>query len=431
MKCVLDTTVNLKQLVSSEGDKLMLPVNGEPLLRHHFRSMSEAGITSLFILIEANSSSRSSIASEAMKFGFSPTFLEIESEVISNRRGLMACEPYMKEAFVYWPVNRILSQEMAKLLVKHPTNSHQVTSILYTGKSHPQLNKNSVFKVEFNSESATRQTGKQTAQGYDIGVYKCGAIIFKLIDKVAKDRPLSWNRIQTALSRAGRSTVIPTVNDHWSVIEANQDIDTLERLQAGETVGKIELNDIDKSVLSKLFESMLPTFRKIPFIQQQGAMLWVLIMILAASTLLFGHWMFTVFAGIVSASVVMTYPLIEYISDEQPLTQRLRAVTLPILRIAILGIFSMAIIQDYGLNLWLLLSVLLITAEVFFILKPVTLYDHKVEQIITSYTIHGAWLLVSCIFAVPTLMLMIFGLLSLSISVTKGQAFYRELKQED
>ncbi|WP_144393506.1 hypothetical protein [Pleionea sediminis] len=431
MKCVLDTTVNLKQLVTPGSEKLMLPVNGEPLVRHHFRAMSEAGVTSVFILIEIESPARSAIASEAMKFGFSPTFLEIESDVIANRKGIMAAEPYMKDPFIYWPVNRIISDSLARDIVKHPVNSHQIAALLYTGKSHPQISKNSIFKVEFKADEKTaKRTGKETTQGHDIGVYKCGAIIFKLIEKVSKDRPLSWNRIHAALSRAGRSLVMTTTSDHWSLIESKHDVDTMERLQAGQTVGRIEINEIDKKLLGGLYKALLPPMLKLNILHKQGAALWVLIMILAASTLLLGKWLFAVMAGIISASVVITYPLIEYMSDEEPVTQKLREVTLPILRIAIIVILSLSCFQTYGLDLWALMSILLIGAEIFFIIKPIEIPDEKVQLMVSSYAIHGIWLFVSTLFVYPTLMLMTFGLLSISISITKGQIFYREMERE-
>lgn len=430
MRCLLDTTINLKQLVSQAGEKLELKVNGEPLLSQQFQSMSEAGVTSVFILIEKESSARSAISREAFKYGYSPTFLEVEPELIAAKKSLLAAEKYMKDEFIYLPVNRLVPSAMLRALIKHPVNSHQVLSVLYTGNQHPQINKPSVFRIEFNRESNARAKGENSASGYDIGVYKCGTIVFKLIEKVAQNRTFSWNRLQTALSRAGRSLVIPTKNTYWAVIETQDDIPVLEKLRATETVAAIPINDIDKNVLGNLYTLFYPSLASNRSLREQGSVLWILFMVVGCGLLISTNWLINIVGGLVACVAIITYPLIEYVSASTKLTEKLKPVALSSLRILVITLVSLAAANSFGVGVWVLISVLLLTIEVGLLFHPITLEDPKLERIFQSYLIHGGLLLLASGFMIPILMLVVFGSLTALMGILKGQQFYREIQRE-
>lgn len=442
MKCILDTTVNLKQLITPGSEKLLISVNGRPLLEQHFEAMSQAGVTSVFVLLEVESSARAGIARTAMKYGYNPTFLEVDAERIGNRKSIMVAEPYMKEAFIYWPVNRIMSASMIKSMVKHPVTSHQVLSFVYTGKEHPQIDKNSIFKIDYSlvgnngksssesAQTAVRSQESRASTGYDVGVYKCGAIIFKLIEKVSQNRPLSWNRIQAALTRAGRGLVIASKNESWVVIENNRDLETLEQLQALQTVNEIDLNTLDKPVLCKTYSRLLPKLENLNFLKSQGALLCLLGIFISSLAMAAGYWLLSLLGGALTAGFILLYPLMAFISKDSALTTKLDPIVLSIIRILAILMLSIASFNAFGFGIWMVGSLLLLGAEGFFVWQPVIISEPKVEQIVGSYLIHAGWLLLAACFILPTLSLIIFGLLSLGILLTKGQQYLLEKKIE-
>jgi NDP-sugar pyrophosphorylase family protein len=430
MRCLLDTTINLKQLVSQSGEKLMLLVNGEPMLRQQFQSMSEAGVTSVFVLIEKEATSRGVISREALRFGYTPTFLEVEPELIRAKKSLMAAEKYMKDEFIYLPANRLVPASVLRSLIKCPVNSHQVASLLFTGKQHPQLNKPSVYRVEYNRENNVRVTGEQTSFGYDIGVYKCGTIVFKLIDKVAQSRGFSWNRLQAALSRAGRSFVVPTENSFWAVIESQDDIPILERLTATETVKKLPLNDIDKATLGTLYAKLYSAVASSQAIRKQGSVFWILLAVIGCGLLTSDSGLMTIAGGLLASSAIATYPLIEFISAGTSLTVRLKPVVLSSVRILVLTLLSLAAAKSFGFGAWIFMSLLLLGVEVFLLIHPVTMDDEKIERVFQSFVVHAAVLLLASVFVLPILMLVIFGSLTALMGLLKGHQVFREMQRE-
>lgn len=428
MKCVFDTTINLKQLVSTSGEKLMLPVNGKPMLDQHFANMSQAGVTSLFVLIETDSSLRSAIAREALKYGFSPTFLEVDEEQIATRTSLMIAEPYLKDIFLYWPANRLVSDDVIRTLVEQPMTNHQVASVVYTGKSHPHCDKSNVFKVVYSTDE---QKGKEPGNpGYDIGVYKCGTIIFKLIKKVAQDKALSWNRIQNALNRAGRALFVTTQSDHWALIETVKDIETLESLLASRTIDRADLNGIDKSVLEGLYCAILPPLLRLDFIKSQGASAWLLGIVLGLVIMLMGNWLFLLGGTLIVSCFMATYPIIEFIGGQSSLVSTLKNRSLAVFRILIVTVFSILCFKSFGVGFWTLISFLALGAEIYFLIKPEFIEDQKVESITSSFAIHTGWLICSIFFFLPTLTLFIYSLLSVSISATKGLQAYKAYQRD-
>ncbi|NVJ60065.1 MAG: hypothetical protein HWE27_06740 [Gammaproteobacteria bacterium] len=435
MKCVFDTTINLKQLVSTGIEKLMLPVNGKPMLDQHFSNMSQAGVTSLFVLIETESSLRPVIAREALKYGFNPTFLEVEQEQIADRKSIMIAEPYLKDVFLYWPANRLVSDDVIRSLVEQPMTNHQMASVVYTGKSHPHCDKPGIYKVVHNANNQAgddnpNQPKEPGTPGFDIGVYKCGTIIFKLIKKVAENRALSWNRIQTALSRAGRSIFVTTESDHWALIETKKDIETLETLLASRTIDRADLNNIDKSVFEGLYSSILPPLLRIDFIKSQGASFWLLGIVIGLVVMLLGNWLFLLGGTLVVACFMATYPIIEFVGGQSALVNLLKNKSLAVFRILIVSVFSILCFKAFGLGFWTLISFLTLGAEIYFVIKPEPIHEQRVESITSSFAIHTGWLLCSIFFFLSTLTLFVYSLLSLSISITKGLQVYKAYQRD-
>ncbi|WMS87381.1 hypothetical protein [Pleionea litopenaei] len=432
MKCVFDTTINLKQLVAASGEKLMLPVNGKPMLEQHFSSMSKAGVTSLFVLLEHDSSMRAAIAREALKFGFNPTFLEVDERKVATRTSLMQAEPYLKESFIYWPANRLISDELAQQLVEEPISSHQVLSLVYSDSSHPHCDKSNVFRVSYQPQEQVRvaNSEQKSATGYDIGIYKCGTIIFKLIEKVAANRPLSWNRVQSALTRAGRSKVIATTSQHWALIETTKDIEVLEGLLASHTLDQANLNPIDKSALYGAYCAILPSLMKVKLLKEQGTMLWLLLVLIGALLMTVGNWLIILLGSVAVAGVIVTYPVIDFISDKQPLTQLLRGKTLAVYRMVMVIILSTLSAMQFGVGIWVLIPIIVLSAEAFFLYQPEPIADEKAERISNSHLIHGVWLLLSIFFFIPTLMLTVFAVLPFSIGLTKGLQKYKTYQRD-
>jgi hypothetical protein len=392
--------------------------------------MKEAGVTSVFVLIEKDASSRGVISREALRFGYTPTFLEVEPELIKAKKSLLAAEKYMKEEFIYLPANRLIPGSELRLLVKLPVNSHQVASLLFTGKQHPQLNKPSIHRVEYNRESNLRVSGEQGAAGYDMGVYKCGTIVFKLIDKVSQSRGFSWNRLQTALTRAGRSLVVPTQNSYWAVIESQEDIPLLERLRATETVNKLPINEIDKAALGGLYAKMYPLVAGNTSVRQQGSLIWILLVIIGCGLLVSDSGLVNIMGGIVASLAVATFPLIEYLSAGTSLTRKLKPVVLSALRTLVITVLSLAALQSFGLGGWILLSLLLLGIEIFLLMNPIVLIDDKVERVFQSFLVHAALLLLASVFVLPILMLVIFGSLTALMGLLKGHQAFREFQRE-
>ncbi|NVK89011.1 MAG: hypothetical protein HWE13_12825 [Gammaproteobacteria bacterium] len=432
MKCVFDTTINLKQLVATSGEKLMLPVNGKPMLEQHFASMSKAGVTSLFVLLEHDSSMRAAIAREALKFGYNPTFLEVDDKKIATRTSLLQAEPYLKEAFIYWPANRLIADDLAIEMVEKPISNHQVLSLVYSKHTHPHCTKSNVFKVSYQPQEQVRAAEGTQGQvtGFDIGIYKCGTIIFRLIEKVAQKRPLSWNRVQSALTRAGRSIVVVTDSEHWAVIETAKDIEVLEGLLASRTLDQANINALDKSVLYNFYCAILPGLMKVSLMREQGAMLWILLILLCSLLMLMGNWLVILASSAAVAALISTYPVVDFIANKQPLTKRLKHIALPVFRINIVALLSVISAYQFGLGIWVLVPLIIFAAEGFFLMNPEPINDEKAEKISNSFFVHGAWLLLSIFFFIPTLMLTVFAVLPFSIALTKGLQFYKRVQRD-
>lgn len=287
-----------------------------------------------------------------------------------------------------------------------------------------------MFRIEFNKESNARAKGENSSSGYDIGVYKCGTIVFKLIEKVAQNRTFSWNRLQTALSRAGRSLVIPTKNTFWAVIETHDDIPVLEKLRATETVAAIPLNEIDKVALGNLYAQLYSTLASNRSLREQGSILWILLIVVGCGLLISSNWLINITGGLLAGLSIATYPLIEYVSMATKLTEKLKPLALPALRIMVIALVSLAAASGFGLGFWVLISVLLLAVEIALLVHPVTLDDPKLERIFQSYLVHGGLLLLASGFMVPIMMLVVFGSLTALMGILKGQQLYREVQRE-
>ena len=103
---------------------------------------------------------------------------------------------------------------------------------------------------------------------------------------------------------------------------------------------------------------------------------------------------------------------------------------LSICRTIIVLSFSIACYLKFGAALWVLASLLLIGAEIYFIARPVEIGDPRLNLVIESFSIHSIMFMIASVLPVPTLSLLIFGLLAGSISITKGQHRYKEIERE-
>ena len=119
-----------------------------------------------------------------------------------------------------------------------------------------------------------------------------------------------------------------------------------------------------------------------------------------------------------------------FISKDSALTTKLDPIVLSLIRILAILMLSIASFNAFGFGIWMIGSLLLLGAEGFFVWQPVIISEPKVEQIVGSYLIHASWLLLAACFILPTLSLIIFGLLSLGILLTKGQQYLLEKKIE-
>ncbi len=427
MKCVLDTTIVLKQLIATDGHKLAMTIGGKSLLDHHFDSMQQAGITSVFVLIEAESKVRGFISREAAQYVFTPTFLEIPKELIEAKKSLTLAESYLKEVFIYWPINRMVSADLLQLMVTTPINNHQLLSLLFTGKNHPQVGKNSIQITGFDPDKMIRTVNNQSSFGYDIGLYKCSPLVFKLIEKVSQAKGFSWKQLLTAMTRSGLGVVETTESLDWSIIESNEDIAVIESLESNKVVCEIDWNELDRKGMFSAF-AWLAERIAMPAIKNYYFVIWLALFGLSTLCYLTGQRFFMWNGAILLAVSVALFPLFSHLDERIRNNAWIEPHGLLILRLAVIGFYTLSIFSAYGMGFWLAFAIVLVGVELFFVFKPIEIEDPNVEQIASSFLVHAAVCFVSAIITLPLVGLILFGLFSLSLASAKVPKLLKEIR---
>lgn len=449
MKCVLDITVNLKRLIATDDKKLNLKVNGRSILQHQFSAMREAGIDDVFVLISADDPARCDISSEAFKFGYTVTFLEVAEHLIQTRRSITVAESYLKSDFIYLPVNRLVSGSLLKTMVSCKATKHTFLSLVFVGEDHPHINKSNVFRIDYapskNGKPIKKKDGSVlTLPGYDIGIYRCPPAIFKLIDKVAQNKAFSWSRLQAAVGRAGRSAKLPTKNVEWCVIETKDDVKEIEGHQVQVLVDDLELNSVDVKLLSGIYRQALPEFMKNQWLRNFSMMHFILLFVAGCALILIGQIHLIILAGFLLFSLFCLYPIVNFVnrgkqnneysskkySSKEYGRKRESRKVLAFCRMTVLTTFGLACYLQFGLSPWLFVSILLLSAEVYFMMYPIEIENSWLILANESFAIHAVIVLIATVYFSPPSNLLIFALLAGSISVAKGMRRYKEFELE-
>jgi len=324
----------------------------------------------------------------------------------------------------------MVSEKVAAGLVKFPINSHQVLSLVYTERKHPQIDKSVLYKTEFQDTKKINKSGENSKVGYDVGVYKCAPIVFRLIEKIAGDKTFSWNRLQTALGRAGRSVVYPMNRTDWGIIENNHDLSVLEKHQASFLVEKLSISSIDRNIATGWYAKLLPSMVTNGLLKRLGLNLFTITLVICLALMLTGQFIVSLVSVVLASVMVFLFPVLKWLHDNEIGDSSLDKKGNSLFRLFLLAGFSITSYLAFGFGFWALASLLLIASEIFFMVRPVEIPDEKLESIVSSYTIHAIVGVISALVILPTMSLLVAGVFSFLISSYKGQLFYKAYQRD-
>ncbi|MEE4244790.1 MAG: hypothetical protein V2I33_05235 [Kangiellaceae bacterium] len=430
MKCVLDLTVNLKAITADGTDKLLVTINNESLIERQFRQMKQAGISSVFVLLPAGYHGRSLVSRVAMQYHYRPTFIEVESDYIKRKNALVLTKDYLKESFIYWPVNRVIESRALQQLVAAECSSHQLVSLVDNSLETVHQDKPSIFKAHYDPATNTRIESQQpqsgSKYGYDLGVYKCSPIIFSIIGKLTKNSLLSWNKVHSVFSRAKRSLITHVENQFWGVIETKQDVKHLEQLRVQSKLSSKSENAIDKVWLTPNLTGYAGWLEKQLLARSRGYETSIAIVVLSVLTLTFAHPIINMILAPLIFVAIISYPYLvaiaqQYRSSEEPsdnaeasfLSKLNHQSILVLARLAFGAAISVKIIvvNDYDLPLTAILFTL-----IFFLLFEWYAYRHtssnldQQNSLTDSFAVHAAVFSVSLLLVYPIATWLVFYL---------------------
>ncbi|MCO7223693.1 hypothetical protein [Pleionea sp. CnH1-48] len=385
MKCVLDATVDFRRLLQSDDNhKLLTSIYDKSMVEHQISALKQAGVRSLFVLVLQDTDVKHIIARVASRYGLNPTFLEVDPEVAKQKRSLLLAQAYMKEAFIYLPVNRLVSTQLLKGLSRFPVSSHQMVSLVYSGTEHPQTQMNSLSRLHYSrGRIVAKRTSDDCKSGTDIGVYKCTPIIFKLIERMPKNRPLNWHQMMLVMSRADRALVFPTKQNQWGVIETAIDVDMISQLKCEQQVNKLPLSRLDHEVLSPLFHKAMAEMVKhkveAPLLLNSV----MSAMLLGLAMMMIGQWVVGVIGAVIAAVAFLCLPLLKLLPGDIEFKWPERSHA-PLLILTLQVSANVMLASSMGLVLWHLVGLLMIAASAYWVYESLHAADDLPEGLAGS-----------------------------------------------
>ncbi len=276
MKCIIDTTVRLKELLVQHSNKSLLKVAGKELIEHQLITLKKNSITQVYIILSPKSDIKTYISRLAKKMELDVTFLTAYSDDISTNKSIIAAKAYMKEEFLYWPIGRLVSVYTLKMIKEIPLRKAQwIGTAIYSGNDHPQINKTCLAKLKKDvyGNMTLDKDDVVNQEGVDLGIYKCSPLIFKVIKQFNIKKKLNWNQLLYVIARRKQGAVCATKSNNWGIINHYHDIDIYEKHQQYLKAQKVKRHTFEKKwllPLDKLFVALMMKIGESPKIWLSG-----------------------------------------------------------------------------------------------------------------------------------------------------------------